>query len=400
MNKYIKLSIAGLCIFSAQQHVNAQNDIEFGFWANQTSNVIDASFMNTLGEGGFISAEDLDPVLFAHAGENGYLGVNAGWDYKWITPREEGTPWSTCGSLGSEVIVDTRWTSDLFELIWYGNAGHTGRVDVLSGSGARVGAFNRLSIGGYNHDTKQRIEVSLVQRALGAEWTLPYGYLYVSENADSLDTYLQSEARIHADEDGNFITSYGIGIRGSFPMQSEELPMDFLIEFKDVGILSENAGSQVYWVNDGIETTGLPVLGDSLTWESLVNGDLSTDSVLMTGESVSRSVLLPAQFSVSANYELSSNFDLRAKVFSGGWMPEPLVSGGFAWDVTEDFELGLELRDGGWGNRRFAVWTKVNVSEKKRVHINFESPLGYFITSNFAQETTCRGVSFRLEKRN
>ena len=120
----------------------------------------------------------------------------------------------------------------------------------------------------------------------------------------------------------------------------------------------------------------------------------------MTGESISRSVLLPAKFAVSANYELSSNFDLRAKVVSGGWMPEPLIAGGFAWDVTEDFELGLELRDGGWGNRRFAVWTKVNVSEKKRVYINFESPLGYFITSNFAQETTCRGVSFRLEKRN
>ena len=399
MKTYIKLSLASLCIFIAQNAI-AQNDIEFGFWANQTSNVIDASFINTLAEGGFISAEDLDPVLFAHGGDKGYLGASTGWEYKWIAPPEDGSEWSTCGSFGSEVIVDTRWTSDLFELVWYGNAGHTGRVDNLSGTGARAGVFNRLSLGGYNNDTKQRIEVSLVQRAMGAEWTLPYGYLWVSENADSLDTYIQTEARIHADADGNFLKAYGIGLSGSFPVEAEEVPMDLLIEFQDVGILSEPSGSRVYWMQDGIATTGLPVMGDSLTWESIVAGDLSTDSVLQTGNSVSRTVLLPAKFAVSMNYELSSNFDLRAKAVSGGWMPEPLVSAGFAWDVTEDFELGLELRDGGWGNRRFAVWTKVNVSEKKRVHINFESPLGYFITSNFAQETTCRGVSFRLEKRN
>lgn len=399
MNKYIKLSVAGLCIFAAQNST-AQNDIEFGAWANQTSNVIDATFINTLAEGGFISNEDLNPVLFAHGGDKGYLGLNAGWEYKWITPIEGDGPWSTCGSFGSEVIVDSRWTPDLFELFWYGNAGMTGEVANFSGTGVRAGVFNRLSLGGYNHDTKQRIEVSLVQRSMGAELSLPYGYLWVSENADSLDTYMQAEARIHADEDGNFIESYGIGLSGSFPVEAEDMPMDLLIEFQDVGILSESSGSRVYWVQDGIETTGLPVLGDSLTWESIVEGDLSTDSVLMTGNSVSRTVLLPAKFALSMSYELSSNFDLRAKAVSGGWMPEPLVSAGFAWYVTEDFELGLELRDGGWGNRRFAVWTKVNVSEKKRVHVNFESPMGYFITSNFAQNTTCRGISLRLEKRN
>ena len=53
----------------------------------------------------------------------------------------------------TEVLVDTRWTQDLFELIWYGNASRTGEVAVLSGSGARMGVFNRFSIGGLQNET-------------------------------------------------------------------------------------------------------------------------------------------------------------------------------------------------------------------------------------------------------
>ena len=52
-----------------------------------------------------------------------------------------------------------------------------------------------------------------------------------------------------------------------------------------MGLLLEPAGSKVYWFQEGISTTGLPVFGDSLTWESIYEGDISTDSLLMDGES-------------------------------------------------------------------------------------------------------------------
>ena len=53
----------------------------------------------------------------------------------------------------------------------------TGEVAVLSGSGARMGVFNRFSIGGLQNETKQRFELSFIQRLAGVEWSLPYGYV-------------------------------------------------------------------------------------------------------------------------------------------------------------------------------------------------------------------------------
>ena len=104
----------------------------FDAWAIQTSNVITAGFMNTLAEGGFISRDVLNPILDAHTGPKGYLGATAGFNVSWATPAKEGKQWSLCGSFGSEAILDTRWTSDLFELVWYGNASSTGDVNILS----------------------------------------------------------------------------------------------------------------------------------------------------------------------------------------------------------------------------------------------------------------------------
>ena len=116
--------------------------------ANQASNVITAGFATDLAEGGFISRSILDPVLNKHTMGFGYLGGSAGVNVNWSILPEEGRQWSLCGSFGSEVLLDTRWTQDLFELIWYGNDSQTGEVALLRGSGARMGVFNRFSIGG------------------------------------------------------------------------------------------------------------------------------------------------------------------------------------------------------------------------------------------------------------
>ena len=43
-----------------------------------------------------------------------------------------------------------------------------------------MGAFNRVSLGAENAKTRQRIELSLVQRAAGVEWWIPNGQFFVS----------------------------------------------------------------------------------------------------------------------------------------------------------------------------------------------------------------------------
>ena len=369
-------------------------------WATQTSNTITAGFMNSLAHGGFISRDELDPIMDAHTGPRGYLGGTAGFNVTWATQPREGKLWSLCGSFGSETIVDARWTTDLFELIWYGNASSTGDINVLSGTGARVGAFNRFSLGGIRNDTKQRIEISLVQRLAGAEWSLPYGYFYVSENADSLDTYVRSEARLHFGEDTSFTPAYGIALSGTVPIRSEDAPIEIDINFKDVGLLFEPEGSKVYWMQDGISTTGLPVLGDSLTWESVINGDVDTDSLINSGNSISRMVLLPAKVGASIKYTKFEKMTYSASVIAGGWMPKPLYSGGAELKYSDNISVGVNLKTGGWGDERFEFWAKLKVLGGRALYIAVEEPLGLLFTDDSAASTTCRGIKLRLSKEN
>jgi hypothetical protein len=367
-------------------------------WANESSNVITTGFARSLAEGGFISHDILDPVLNSHNGEMGYLGGSAGFAYSWTGKVVEGKEWSLCGTVGSELLVDTRWTSDAFELLWYGNGGHTGRIDVLSGTGVRASLFNRFSLGAHNNFTGQRLEISLIQRLAGAEWSVPYGYFWVSEDADSLDTYLQTEGRIHALSDSTFLSAYGIGISGKVPLTPEGSALRLEVEFKDLGVLFEPAGSKVYWLDDGIATTGLPVLGDSLTWENIIDGNISTDSLILTGNSVSRMVLLPSKLSLRMNYAIEENVKFSTSISYGGWMPEPEVAIGLGWVVSDKLSWGVKIKDGGWGGSRPVVWAQYKVTEKRLVSVTLEDPRGLFINSDTSDNFKARGISIRLQR--
>jgi len=376
------------------------------FWATQTGNVISTGFANNLRHGGFIGHDILDPILEAHKGGLGYVGGSVGWEKVWTAKPFKGSDLALCGSLGSETIYDVRWTSDMFELLWYGNGGHTGRVDVFSGTGMRAGVFNRFGLGLENSKTQQRLELSVIQRLGGAEWGIPYGYLWVSEDADSLASYLQTEGRLHARIDSTesgdlsmgLLPSYGIGISGRLPLASETLPIRFEINFKDLGLLFESEGSSVAWFQEGFSTTGLPLYGDSLTIESISNGDLAVDSLLLTGNSVQRMTLLPSRLSAEFIYEPSEKFMFELSVKSGGWMPELLYSAGIGWIPSDKIALGVEGRYGGWGGLRSAVWAKWRYSNRRIFVVQIESPLGLFFNKQISNNSYGRGVTFRLER--
>ena len=142
--------------------VKRSGDASFSVWANQSGNVLSTGFISSLAHGGFIGHDVLDPVLEAHEGGMGFFGGSIGWEKKWAAKPFKGGNWALCGSMGSEILYDSRWTSDMFELIFYGNGGHTGRVDVLSGTGMRMAEYNRFGLGFENTKTRQRLEVSLV----------------------------------------------------------------------------------------------------------------------------------------------------------------------------------------------------------------------------------------------
>jgi hypothetical protein len=153
-------------------------------------------------------------------------------------------------------------------------------------------------------------------------------------------------------------------------------------------------------MQDGISTTGLPVLGDSLTWESIVNGDVNADSLIQSGNSISRMVLLPAKVGASIKYTKFEKMTYSASVIAGGWMPKPLYSGGAEMKYSDKISVGVNLKTGGWGDERFEFWAKINVLDGRYLYIAVEEPLGLMFTDDSAALTTCRGIKLRLSKEN
>ena len=181
-------------------------------------------------------------------------------------------------------------------------------------------------------------------------------------------------------------------------MASETLPIRFEINFSDFGILFEPQGSSVAWFQEGIATTGLPVFGDSLTWESVIEGNISTDSLLLTGSSVKRMTLLPYRLSADFIYEPSPDVMIELSVETGGWMPEPLFTAGVGWTPFDRLAFGVQAKYGGWGKMRPVVWAQLKYSCRRMLVVEIEDPMGLFIGNELSDFTYNRGVTIRLER--
>lgn len=388
-------------------------------WANQRSNAFSSEFLETMQAGGFLSREFFESMLDSHPLVGG-MGLQAGWMKRGTTRPLGDGPWAITASLGSEVLVASLWRRDLVELAFLGNAGHVGRVDVLSGTGMRAGAFNRFSLGMEHVDTRQRIELSLVQRVAGVEWGIPNGSIWVSQAADSLEVNMQAYAMASVDElpdtsgfqVSSLLPSYGIGISGSLPLTSELFPLQFLVDFQDVGVMWERAGGLVAALDTGFSTTGLAVpfgayftegepqdLG--LTWQDVVDGTtgIDADSLYFFSDSAyDRLLMLPTKIHAQLNWWPTPDLAVRAQARAGSWMPQPQFTVGVGWIPSKRLAFGLDYRTGGWGGPRPVTWVEWRVSKKRMLSLEVDDPLGWMWGNEASSNTFGRGVRFSLRR--
>lgn len=391
----------------------------FDVWANQRTNAFSSEFISTFQQGGFLPREFFENMLASHPVVGG-VGVQAGWSKRGSTRPLGDGPWALTASVGSEVLVSALWRRDLLELAFLGNAGHTGRIDVLSGTGMRAGAFNRFSLGMENANTRQRLECSLVQRVAGVEWGIPNGSIWVSEGADSMEVNMQAFAMASLDQlpdtsgfsVSDVMPSYGIGISGSLPLTSEQFPLQFLVDFQDVGVMWEPAGGLIAALDTGFSTTGLAVpfsdyftesasQEEGLTWSDVVAGStgIDPDSLYFFSDSaLGRMLMLPTKIHAQLTWWPTPDLQLRAQARAGSWMPQTQFTVGVGWIPTKRMAFGLDYRTGGWGGPRPVTWLELRVSQKRMLSIEVDDPLGWMWGTEQASNTYGRGVRVSLRR--
>lgn len=391
----------------------------FEVWADQRSNALSSGFLHTAQQGGFLSREFFEDMLASHPPIGG-MGVQAGWAHRGSTKPLNDTPWALSYAVGSDVLISTMWRRNLMELAFIGNASSLGEQHFWTGTGMRIGAFNRISVGVEHAETRQRIELSLVQRLAGAEWGIARGGFRVSEGADTLDVDLQAfgaaSLDVLPDTTGlsfqNLMPAYGVGISGALPWTSDVLPVQFVVNFRDIGVLFERPGGIYAAMDTGFTTTGLRVpftsyfnqtgqVSDDLTWQDIVEGNdvISGDSIVFVTDSAARrTLLLPARIHADLSWWPSANWQLRAQVHAGAWMPQPQLTAGFGWTPSDRISLGADVRSGGWGGIRPVTWMRLRVSKRRVLGIEIEDPLGLFWGSNVAAHTYGRGIRISLRR--
>ena len=412
-------TVVGQSIASDMSSTLERGGTSFEVWANQRSNAFSSDVLYTFQQGGFLSREFLQTMLEDHPLLGG-MGGQMGWSNRFSTRPLGRGPWALTGSFGSEVLVSALWRRELVELAFVGNAGHTGRIDVFNGTGMRVGAFNRLSLGMEHKDTRQRLEISLVQRLAGVEWGIPNGSFWVSEGADSMEVNMQAYGLASLDQfpDTNgfmmsqLIPSYGVGISGSLPLTSELFPLQFLVDFQDVGVMWERGGGVIAAVDTGFATTGLAVpfsqyfsegavTEEGLTWQDVVDGTtgIAPDSLYLLSDSAAgRVLMLPTKIQGQLTWWPSPDVQIRAQASAGAWMPQPQFTFGVGWIPTQRVAFGVDYRTGGWGRGRPVTWLDVRVTKKRIVSIEIDDPLGWMWGTESATHTYGRGVRLSLRR--
>ena len=342
----------------------------FEVWAHQRSNAVTSATLDAFYTGGFLTSDFLNRILADHP-EMATAGLEVGWSKRWSTRPFIKDQWSLTWSVGSDILTRAQWRQDLFALTFLGNAPFLGRQMALSGTGVRLGAFNRVSVGLEQAKTRQRIELSLVQRVAGAEWGIPYGTFHVSEGVDSMEVVMQTYASASLDNlpgDEAFsleqvMPAYGFGVSGSLPLISDNRPLQLELEFRDVGVLWEPSGGQFVMVDTSLFTTGLSIpiaayLDDNynaepgLTIQNVQDGNTGyEDVVFYTDSAVGRVLMLPSRLNAKLSYWPYDEFMMKAAVRAGNWMPQPELTLGVGWMPDARFAFGLDFRTGGGDNR-------------------------------------------------
>ena len=392
MKLFCLLVIALLsCVDSHAQQEN--ETVEEGFmgpysitaWGQHRSNTLDHTLGNLLLRGGFIDRELVDAARLSQGSDMGTFGASAGAIWKWRSNRKwKDTEARICGSFQARALVDARWTPELFELVFKGNAGHLGRFDVLDGSRLRATAWATAAVG-LEGRNKNRLELGLVYRRAQLQGQIHTGYFLVNAETDTLYASMRADARYDARG------GVGLALNGEWHFIREEAPFAFHVQIQNWGWVVVPGGGGRYALDTLIETTGLAWDGPGWSLETLQEPGFGDDflSIDTAGVSVQR---LPGRMDVAVEYPLSPRSGMDVALHVGEWMPLPRVMLGYRRAIGQQWQIGVQGIIGGWGRLRPAGWVRWRVPEKHAFMLFLEDPWGWGSSSAFG-----RGLTLRFE---
>jgi hypothetical protein len=273
------------------------------------SSVLSADFIRPMFWGGELSSETIQGVLDRSSGHDwagGGVGAVVGY---------AGEKWSDrfypTVSAGSRLVGDARWRPALFELAFHGNVDAVGEPRDLSGSQARLIAFDFMTFGGVldlDGERRVQLEVGIARQGRRLEGGFPRAGYFVATDSISAHVFGWSQ---------NFSgrSAFGPVANVHWEVRPAGSPGFASVTIADLGAVRVPS-STVTVIDTAATTTGLSF--DEL--QALLAGETAWTQAVAVGP---RWRMLPARVAVQYGHLLSAQWQFQIQVEVGGWMPLP-----------------------------------------------------------------------------
>ena len=355
---------------------------ELSIQVDHRSNAIDNAFAATMLIGGALSPEAIAAAR-DEMRSRGTLGLrgNIRFETSDLAARRG---WR----IESGIVSDVRWTPELFDLVFAGNAPHLGRFDVLNGTRGRAWQLNTIMRTGFWKNAHNALHwgLGLAHRSVGAQGDISTGYFWVSSNVDTLYTSLYGRSTV--------LEAQGLGLAGQIRYRRTDpaSQVALTLEATHLGALFVAPGDVRVEVDTVLGTTGLPLAGDGWSIESL-QGEGFAESLIVRDTLAGHFEALPTALSGGLTGAIIPGLAWEVRATVGGWRPTPEAMAGLQFKVGRRSIAGIRAVYGGWGKLRPAIWAALPVGQHHTLTLYAEDPVAAFQGTGLG-----RGFGLQLAK--
>lgn len=345
-------------------------NIQFQAWAEVSSNTVYNEMLFKLAGGGFLDRDLRNRSRDALRGRNS-VGADIGARMSWtgrtgFLGRDGLRPHI---AVGTRQVLGVRFTKDVFDLVFFGNASFEDRTAVLGGSAHTSMNYQTLGAGVASRDQRSFVRLDVVNgRNLSAS-ELSKADVFTAMDGRLLDaavngTYWNSDT---ARGPMAWQKGAGLSLNGRYAFRTDHngLPVEVTVGVQDLGV--------VWWNNGSVRLERDTVIA----FEGLQVDDIfDLDGVLSSGEQLLDTFGLRYQRGAFATVlpfrvELGMNITLQNGWYTG-FLLQQLNLPGHALHFTafgakrfgERTMAGAELSTGGWGGIRLGGRVRHRVAER------------------------------------
>ncbi|MBT5439001.1 MAG: hypothetical protein HOK92_07345 [Flavobacteriales bacterium] len=255
------------------------------------------------------------------------------------------------------------YSKDLFDMAFYGNDMFTGDTAYFTGSQFNSMTFQKVGIGWLNKKSKSSFTLNLIGVNNYLNGLINEGYLYQSQDVDSLEFLLSGEGVRSLES--NYYKGFGLAVDIDYRFKMKKNEKDYVhfqLVLRNLGFAYLNNTEN--YLSNGEISVGSYQINDLINSETIFSNpdqvatDLS-DTIITKGSLV----MLPAMFQFTKLVDYNSSNQFQGFFGFRGYLNNayvPMLFAGLDFKASKWCRLGAQTSYGGFSQLRWGMYSSFN----------------------------------------